>query len=196
MSYIDFKYLKTEIQIEQAAHALGLKMGKPPQMRGPCPTCKEGGDRALAINTAKQSFYCFAAREGGDVIGLTAHVQGISQKEAATWLAEQFLQVPAEAGRVQNSSLNSSPAPPAGMAALDYLEADHAAVEVLGFDVATAKALGIGYAGKGIMRGLVAVPVRLPDGTLAGYIGVTECRLPSRFHLGENVLPMQKKGAA
>jgi hypothetical protein len=35
------------------------------------------------------------------------------------------------------------------------------------------------------MKGLVAVPVRLEDGTLAGYIGLTEAaKLLPKFHVG------------
>jgi hypothetical protein len=34
-----------------------------------------------------------------------------------------------------------------------------------------AKALGIGFCSKGVLGGYVAVPLRLPDGTVAGYIG-------------------------
>jgi hypothetical protein len=200
MPYLDFQHIKEAVKIETAAHALQLTMSKSgAQMRGACPACKAGGDRALAVNTDKQSFYCFASRAGGDVIGLTAHVQGLAQKDAALWLHNRFLeQVPASAGTVstvpaEGTVPNSSPQPPSpGMPPLDYLEADHPAVEAIGFDTATASALGIGFAGKGVMRGLVAVPVRLPDGTLAGYLGITEARLPNRWHLGENVVPMKK----
>ena len=41
-----------------------------------------------------------------------------------------------------------------------------------------AKALGIGFCSKGVLGGYVAVPLRLPDGTVAGYIGVQEVKLP------------------
>jgi hypothetical protein len=57
---------------------------------------------------------------------------------------------------------------------LDYLEHDHITVEALGL----AEALGIGYAPKGMMKGYVAIPIRLPTGELTGYIGVTEEKLP------------------
>ena len=57
------------------------------------------------------------------------------------------------------------------------------AVEAVGIDAETAKALGIGFAPRGIMAGLVAVLIRLEDGTLAGYIGITEAKLPKSFHL-------------
>ena len=75
-------------------------------------------------------------------------------------------------------------------------EPDHPAVEAVGFDADTAKALGIGYANRGSMRGLVLVPVRLPDGSLAGYLGVTEARLPKEWHLTpQNVVQFPKKSA-
>jgi DNA primase len=64
---------------------------------------------------------------------------------------------------------------------LSYLEADHPAVEAVGFDLEVAKSLGVGYAGKGIMRGTVAIPIRDEHGQLLGYIGVQEARLPPSF---------------
>jgi hypothetical protein len=77
---------------------------------------------------------------------------------------------------------------------LDYLEADHITVEALGLSQETAEALGIGYAPKGMMKGYVAIPIRLPTGELTGYIGVTEAELPKEFHLS-NVVTFPKKSA-
>jgi hypothetical protein len=47
------------------------------------------------------------------------------------------------------------------------------------------------------MRGTVAVPIRLEDGTLAGYIGVTEIeKLPPKWQLPiDNVVPIPKRKA-
>jgi hypothetical protein len=59
-------------------------------------------------------------------------------------------------------------------------------VEALGLDPETAETLGIGYAGRGMMKEYVAVPVR-PSGELTGYIGVTEAKLPKTFHLSNVV---------
>jgi hypothetical protein len=74
------------------------------------------------------------------------------------------------------------------------LEFGHVVVESLGIDAGTAEALGIGYAGKGMMKGYVAVPVRLPTGELTGYIGITEGRVPKEFHLSR-VVTFPKKSA-
>jgi hypothetical protein len=40
---------------------------------------------------------------------------------------------------------------------------------------------GIGYAPKGMMKGYVAIPIKLPTGELTVYIGVTEANCPKNF---------------
>jgi len=51
-----------------------------------------------------------------------------------------------------------------------------------------------GYAPKGMMKGYVAIPIRLPTGELTGYIGITEGKVPKEFHLS-NVVTFPKKSA-
>jgi hypothetical protein len=46
-----------------------------------------------------------------------------------------------------------------------------------------------------MMRGTVAIPMRLEDGTLAGHLGIIETKLPPHFHLTPKVVPFQKKMA-
>jgi hypothetical protein len=196
MPYVDFQAVKERVSIEDAAQKLNLKLMKagPSQLRGPCPQCQSGGDRALVITPAKNLYCCFAAGgKGGDQIALTAHVLGLETRDAAQWLGGTVTE-PVTSEQVTVTSNRKDHA--TGFQRLDYLEHDHAAVEALGFDPDVAKALGVGFAGKGILRGTVAVPVRLEDGSLAGYIGVTDAKLPNRWHLAEtNVVPL-KKGAA
>jgi hypothetical protein len=64
-------------------------------------------------------------------------------------------------------------------------------VEALGLSQETAEALGIGYAPKGMMKGYVAIPIRLE---LTGQIGITEAKLPKEFYLS-NVVTFPKKTA-
>ena len=93
------------------------------------------------------------------------------------------------AAPVQSTSTVQDKFPP-----LDYLEADHITVEALGLSQETAEALGIEYAPKGMMKGYVAIPIRLPTGELTGYIGIIEAKLPEEFHLS-NVVTFPKKTA-
>ena len=88
---IDFSELKQRVNIEQAAEWLGLQVKKSGgQLRGVCPVCKDGGDRALVITPAKGLYYCFGkCRKGGDAISLAASVRGCSLREAAAFLAEK-----------------------------------------------------------------------------------------------------------
>ena len=182
---LDFNEVKQRVSIEEAVARLGLVISTKSAhaMRAACPACGTGGDRAIAITPAKRLFYCFAADKGGDQIALVAHIKGLPVREAALWMVGE--QVP---DKVQNSTStvrkeHANNSPVSGFRELDYLEADHAAVEALGFDLAAAMALGIGYAPKGILRGTVAIPLRLEDGTLVGYAGITEARLPKELHL-------------
>src|SRR5437879_6337739 len=88
--YVDFAALKEAVSIAQCVQMLGLKMAGKDQLRSGCPSCRAGGDRALAVNLTKGSFYCFAKGSGGDCIGLVAHIRGIGQREAAQEIAEHF----------------------------------------------------------------------------------------------------------
>lgn len=189
MPYTDFKALKERVTIEEAAHLLGLQLKRSADtLRGSCPACNSGGDRAIVVTPGKGVFFCFAAREGGDLIQLAAHIRKCDVKDAALWLDGSGDNRPRASASAEQGTA------PETLAPLGYLEHDHVAVEALGFAAEDAAALGIGYAPKGILRGLVCVPVRLPDGTLAGYIGITEAKLPPRWHgISTNVVPL--KGA-
>ena len=183
--FIDFAAVKAAVSIEEAVQKLGLQMHKSGnQLRGPCPACRSGGDRALVVTPAKNLYCCFAAGgKGGDQLALVAHISGCETREAAEWLS----------GTVTVPSREPVTGTSSGFAELDYLQSDNPAVEAVGFPAEVALALGLGFAPKGILRGTVAVPLRLPDGTLIGYMGVTEARLPNRWHLPEsNVVTLKK----
>ena len=91
MSFIDFQELKGRVDIQAACSFLQLDLkpnGK--QLRGACPSCPSGGERSLVITPEKGAAYCFTAKKGGDVIWLTSHIRGESQKDAAHFLYEAF----------------------------------------------------------------------------------------------------------
>ena len=173
--FIDFQKLKQEIKIEDAMPLLGLQVPQfSDQMRMPCPACKSGGDRALVITKSKAAFYCFAQGEGGDVIGLIAHIKGISMKDAANVLADSFNKKsqPKPAAPIETVPSNSSPKKEkAGLNPLTYLQQEHPLVQALGISPETAKTFGAGFAPKGIMRGRFAIPIHDTSGVLVAYCG-------------------------
>lgn len=178
MSYLDFEQIKADNPIAEVAERLELELKKSgKQLRGPCPS-GDGGTRAFVITPSKGVWYSFALQKGGDVLALVQLVHGGSAKDAAQFLAGDT--APLEKPPKRSSTEEGTGR---GFRPLAYLEPDHAAVEALGLEPETATALGIGYAGRGILRGKVAVPVRNEDGSLAGYIGVTEATLPPKWEL-------------
>lgn len=178
-NYIDFAELKDRHPIDRVAEMLQLDTKqKNGQLRGKCPVCEGDSDRNLAITPAKGLYYCFAAAEGGDQLQLIAHVHGTSVKDAAQWLAGSDTDTPPKKSNKKQGNEARG-----GFQPLSYLEPDHAAVDAVGFPADVAEAVGIGYAKRGVMRGHVAVPVRLEDGTLIGYIGVEEAAMPPDWKL-------------
>ncbi len=172
---VDFQALKREVSIERVCAWLGIELKKSgDQLRGCCPLCGGDNPRSFVVTPAKDLWYAFCAgcQCGGDQLELVARVRKVAVRDAALEVQKHFATQPAV------STLDP----------LDYLEAAHAAVASLGFDEEIARALGIGFAPKGIMRGRVCIPLRKDDGTLVAYVGVNlavdpPLKLPSRFHL-------------
>lgn len=169
--FLDFHEIKSKHRIEDVARdVFNIQLTQnETNMRGSCPACNTTDPRALLITPDKGLFYCFAGKGGGDVIALTSHLKGISSKDAAKFLSEYK---PVEGVKEEK-----------GLKEID-LDHTHVLVEALGFTPEVAERVGIGFASKGLMRNHIAVPVRLPDGTLIGYIGIKdEVKVPKEWRL-------------
>jgi DNA primase len=179
---VNFKELKQRVDITNVVDFLSLELAhKGEQLRGPCPRCKDGGDRALVITPERNIFYCFAAKQGGDQLSLAAHILDKPVKEAAQQIADYF---------EEDTTSPTVPEKPQGedekgdrtLQPLGYLQIDEQVMSLIGEE--QARKIGIGYAGKGIMRGCIAFPIRTEDGVLVGYVGydlkAKEMRVPPR----------------
>lgn len=179
--YIDFAELKTQVNISQAVHMLGLRMKtNGSQMRGECPWCRAGGDRALAVNLDRQAFYCFSAKQGGDVISLVAHIKQVSQRDAAQMLATHFRfagtgPTGASSGTGAQGSRTAPPAPrKTGFdttAYLQNLDPNAEALQPLGVSPETLKEWKAGYAKSGVLRGKLAIALCDREGNILGFAG-------------------------
>lgn len=188
--FIDFAALKAAVSFEDAVNTLGLDLKQVGnQWRGECPACKTGGDRALVITEGK-GWFCFAAKGGGDVIALVAHIQGVTVKDAAKFLAGGMVNTGTVSKPTSTSTSSQEPrqppkpapapqatpdpAPKADDNKLEKVAArllhEHEEVQALGISPATAEALCIGYDRSGILRGRVLFPL-YRDGHLEGFFG-------------------------
>ena len=179
MPYIDFAVLKAEVNIVDVLAMLRIanlkKQGG--QLRGCCPVHGGTSDREFVVTPAKQAYYCFGCKSGGDVIKLVAAVNKCSQQQAAFQIARHFGignsppsgNSPAE--RNDTVQGHSSPQPPPTLQPLDYLQAEFEGREALEISADTLAAFGAGFAPKGTVRGRLAIPVHDGDGTLVAYCG-------------------------
>lgn len=180
MSFVDFAELKTRISIESVIQMLGLKLRQTgSQLRGPCPICKVGGDLALVVTPARDLFYCFAAKAGGDQIALVAHIKNISVKEAAGQISDHFQARNGGTGTVQVHSTSAPTVPPAQSTKTGFdpdayasrLDPAQPALAPLGISPDTFKVFQSGYASTGLNRGRLALRLDDRQGICVGYLG-------------------------
>jgi hypothetical protein len=179
---IDFVKVRDVAPIDAVARGyLGLDMEGDDVLRGSCPRCN--GERDLSIrwtkDGSKQYFTCHTSKAWGDAIDLVVHCHDITRTEAAEALSKIYLNPDYQPKKPKQEKKEET-----GFTPLTYLDPEHPLVEELGFkDIA--QQAGIGYAGKGLMRTHVAIPVRLPDGTLVGYVGVKgPVKVPKSWRVG------------
>lgn len=176
--YVNFDELKRATSIEYVASWLNLDL-KPEgrgELRTGCPL--HGSERGLAIlpnyvnkDGSVGKFTCWACKpeQHGDLIGLIAHVKNVEIRSGALLLKAYLW-------------------PSQPLKELDYLMPDAEIVQTLGLPAHVAKAIGAGYAPRGIMAGRLAIPMRTPDGKLVGYVGIgldlePEIKFPKNFYL-------------
>lgn len=171
MSFVNFQELKAKVPISAVLREmLGLALKESgDQLRGHCPICKDGGDRAFVATVSKGAFYCFKHAQGGDIISLVAAVRDCPPKDAAAMIARHF-------GLLGDARPEEphpqQPAEAAGLKPLPYLAPEHPSLASLGLSPETCKHFGAGFAPKGIMRGRLAVPIHDEAGVLLAYVGI------------------------
>ena len=89
---LSFADIKERVNIEQVLPLVGITLKRyQSQLRGVCPICKEGGDRAFVVTPAKGLYYCFGkCGTGGDMLSLVANVKQCSVREAAELIAKHM----------------------------------------------------------------------------------------------------------
>ncbi len=174
-AYVDFSALKQQVSIAQVVQMLGLKMKvNGNQMRGECPACKSGGDRALTVNLDK-GYFCFAEGKGGDAIALASHITGKSARDAAQQIATHF-RFAGNGSPVPTAPATAPQAPRAtqGFNADQYLKGLDPASELLqplGVSPETLQSFRAGYCKTGVHRGKLAIALCDREGNILGFCG-------------------------
>jgi DNA primase len=186
---IDFQALKQAVSIDEVAInylKLDITENKDDNIRAVCPHCESTDPRAIIITPSKGLFYCFKARKGGDCISLVSHCHGTSPRESAEALAKVYMDE-----EWQGTKEDPQPKPEAkttkGFDPLKYIESlkrKQDDVSEFGLTAEFCKETGAGLCTKGINRGKLAIPVRLEDGTLIGFVGVSgDVSAPKKFRI-------------
>lgn len=148
------------------------------QYVGRCPISKIGDDTAFKITPELNRFVCFCPacrkreKQGGDCIEMVSRIRGIDHREAAASISGAGKA--AENPPTQQEAASSSNS--AGFDPLTYLASlaiEHDALKDLGLLPATLVAFQAGYAGKGLLRGRLAVAWHDVTGELKFFIGVS-----------------------
>ncbi len=177
-NYVDFQELKAKVGIEQVLDMLGIKHLKPhgETLRGHCPCCQEGNDRAFVVTPAKNSFYCFAEKKGGDIIELASRFLRIPQKEAAGRIASHFGLI----GAGRSELAGHTPAAPQEARGSHFdakayqasLDPAHSALKDCGISEQTIRDFDGGYCSKGLHRGRLTLPVHDGSGNVLAFMGL------------------------
>jgi len=202
-NYVVFSEVKKAISMLQVLEHYGLLQDfehKGERLLGCCPLHKGTTPNQFKIDLEKNAWYCFGqCRTGGNILDFVARMEKVSIREAALLLADWFNLKSNGAGeRTPPETAPDKPkAPPEakerannaplGFGGLKNLEPAHSFLRDHGFDQETVKTFEAGYfAGEGVMKGRLAIPIHTPAGVLVGYAGRSltqeaQYKFPRRF---------------
>jgi 5S rRNA maturation endonuclease (ribonuclease M5) len=185
-TWVDFKQLKADVAIEQVLARYGVHLRRigATALRGRCPLPTHTSSRSrdsFAVNIARNVWSCRSlscmqargARPGGNILDLVAVMEGCSIRDAALRLQdwsgaapERFI-VPRDSRPDPVASENS----PLRFV-LQYVDAAHPYLASRGVTPQTVRTFGLGlYAGKGLLRGRIVIPIHNAAGELIAYAG-------------------------
>lgn len=162
---------------------------------GPCPVHQGDSPRAFHADTTKNLWHCFShCQSGGNQLDLVAKKEDISIRDAALKLQAFFLAGESSASHAPTPASKvapEKPAKPLATAASSTESTDESAKEEnppldlkldlkpdhphllhdRGLKLETVKHFGIGYCSRGMLRGMIAIPIHDDEGVLVAYAG-------------------------
>ncbi len=209
-SFVSFAEVKRAVTMEAVLTRYNLFAALAPKGKnlvGGCPFCKGKSARQFQVNTAKNAWYCFGCKAGGNVLDFVAKSEDVSVRAAALKLDSWFgLGLKGEAARAEEpvtsaeTELEEKMAPPVEEKTLPAenppltftlktLDPKHEELGVLGLAAETIEHFGAGYCSKGLLKGRLAIPIHDSEGELLAYAGLAieddatpRYLFPPKFH--------------
>jgi DNA primase len=184
--WVSFEKLRKELSFEKLFEFHSLQFTrKGDQFVGTCPLPGHGADRkkTFSANNAKGIFQCFKCRARGNILDFAILManrnpsDGDDVRKTALELQERFLR-----GSIIESSDTKRPSQIEGNSdkivvnsPLDFelkdLDPSHPYLSGRGFTRETVEFFGLGYCGRGWLKGRIAIPLHDTPGHLIGYAG-------------------------
>lgn len=158
------------------------------KLTGPCPVHNGDSPRAFAVDTTQNLWHCFSkCQGGGNQLDLVAKKENISIRDAALKLQAFFLKgevSPEEPRRQPQKDSVPVPPPPSlkkneeaeqenkPLGVKLALKSDHPHLLIdRKLSLETIERFGLGYCSRGMLRGMIAIPVHDDEGVLVAYAG-------------------------
>lgn len=195
--FVSFAEVKRAVTLEAVLSRYGLLAGLKPRgdnLSGACPFCAEAQGSRFKASLAKNAWYCFGCKAGGNILDFVAKREGVSLREAAVRLEEWFdlglvtfgREKPRREGKAAEPCTSESVTVPARNEPLAFtlktIDPGHASVQALGLSDGVVSEFGLGYCARGLLKGRIAVPIRNFAGDLVAYIGfASDAQAGSRY---------------
>lgn len=192
-TWVNFQEIRKRVSIEDVLlkfYRLDNLKRDGDKLIGPCPV--HGGDspRAFHVDTVRNLYHCFSkCGSGGNQLDLVAKKEDISIRDAALKLQAFFLQgEPTAREPSLRTSRETVPEKPTSSKSPEEkidedaenkplgvkldLKSDHPhLLHDRGLSLETVQRFGIGYCSRGMLRGMIAIPLHDKEGVLVAYAG-------------------------
>jgi DNA primase len=184
-SWVDFRAVKEAVSLEMVLRRYQIPglCRRHGQLVGRCPIHRGKRDDSFRASLSKNVFHCFACQASGNVLDFVAAMQKCSLREAALRLQQWFgaaapiaplaRQQPASQEVREGQLVRKKEGfnPPLHFV-LKGVDPTHPYLAQRGIGRATAVEFGVGfYAGPGLLRGRIVIPIRNQRGEIVAYAG-------------------------
>ena len=180
--WVDFQKVKEEVSLEMILDHYGILnelKRKGDKLTGKCPLHEGSNPNQFSASLSKNAFQCFSGhcRAKGNILDFVATKEGISIREAGLKIQDWF-SVKSEKPDSRGSRGKKAPEPERPkenkplIFELRNVDPGHEYLQARGISKQTTESFGVGYyAGKGLMKGRVVIPVHNAQGELVAYAG-------------------------